>query len=369
MSMKRRRTTPSGSRGSRSRGGVRDRHNVVTSENDNLSKALADLVPDEFRGTDRYLDVVQWNLEWFGAQKSLAKDKKRFGLVLDILTALNGDLFIFQEVTGPSKDGRYPGALDAVADELTKRGAGEYVVSYTDAGGEQRVAMMWDREWLRSKITRDPPDLFPAGAYKMSDGKDPFAQRTPFYGYFEARIPATSHEPDLKHGGGSNRFDFQALGVHLKAMGEGHPQRLASAEVLAKWLTAEAPKIDSDAFIMGDWNAPPDDSCWAPLHTLEQAPQSKVVFQKINDPSDFSYLWLANRSDKYVSRIDLSAMTLSSMQQVVGKAAQVVHWKPIQDVLAQAGDITAKKVKDVMAQLKDSISDHMPVVTRFYFTE
>jgi len=37
-------------------------HNVVTSANDNLSKALKDLVPPKYRGTDQFLDVVQWNV-------------------------------------------------------------------------------------------------------------------------------------------------------------------------------------------------------------------------------------------------------------------------------------------------------------------
>ena len=41
--------------------------------NDNLSRSFAGMVPQEYRDTDQYLNIVQWNIEWFGAQKS--KDK------------------------------------------------------------------------------------------------------------------------------------------------------------------------------------------------------------------------------------------------------------------------------------------------------
>jgi endonuclease/exonuclease/phosphatase family metal-dependent hydrolase len=341
-------------------------HNVVTAENDNLSAALSDLVPKQYHGTDLFLDVIQWNLEWFGARKSVAKDEQRLDVVLDVLEALNGDLFIFQEVAGPSWDKRYPGALDDVAAELTRRGAGDYVVYYTEAGGEQRVAMMWDRDWLRAKT--DARELFPRGTHLTEDGKDAFGGRTPLYACFEARSAAEA--PATGHGGSAHRrFDFQALGVHLKAMEDGAPQRLASARVLANWLTKDSPRVDSDAMIMGDWNAPPADKCWEPFHKLDHGSEARLAFRSINDPSKFSYLWLQNRTTKYVSRIDLTAMSLSSLEEVKGTAAEVVRWRPIQETLARAGELTDRQVQQVMLELKEQISDHLPVVTRFYFEE
>ncbi|MCX6855783.1 MAG: endonuclease/exonuclease/phosphatase family protein [Verrucomicrobia bacterium] len=336
---------------------------VVVAGNDQISEAIADIVPESQRGTDRYLDVVQWNIEWFGARKSEAKDVVRKGLVFQILKALNADLFVFQEVAGPSADGRYPGSLDDIAQALTDSGAGNYAVYYTKAGGEQRVAMMYDRDWVRAKT--DVEELFPRGTHEMPDGKDAFAGRTPLHGYFTARSVGA---PNPNGGVTSSKFDFQALGVHLKAMGEGAPQRLASAQVLADWLKRTAPLTDSDAMIMGDWNAAPDDECWAPIQALEADPESGVKFQSINDPSDFSYLWLKNRSDSYVSRIDLTAMTLSSARQVVGDAARVVRWKPIEEVIARTGDMTSTEARRVMNQLKDQVSDHLPTLSRFYFT-
>ncbi len=344
---------------------AQEQMNVVTSDNDNLSEALKDLVPEKHKGTDKFLDVVQWNLEWFGATKSRAKDKLRYDTILTVLEALNADLFVFQEIAGPSKDGRYPGALDAVADDLVARDAGDYRVAYSDAGGEQRIAMMWDRDWLRARAEIE--DLYDVGEHKTKDGKDAFARRSPLYGYFASRLPASGTE-DQRYG--SDSFDFQVLGLHLKAMEDGHEQRLKSADVLAGWLSKEAPTIDADVIMVGDWNAPPNDACWKPIHDLEKKPNPDVHFSDINDPDEFSYLWLRNKSTKFVSRIDLAAISSASMRKAVdGEASKVILWKPIEEALKIAGDLTDKEVVNVLSIIKEHVSDHLPTVTRFYFTD
>lgn len=341
------------------------RHNVLTAENDNVSRAFAKFVPERYRDTARFIDVLQWNIEWFGAAKSKAKDRERFDRVVDILEAFNSDLFVLQEIAGPSADGRYPGVLDGVAEELTRRGAGDYVVFYTNAGGEQRVATMWDRDWVRAKS--EVQELFERGKYQKPGKKDPFAGRTPLYGYFSARIPAGSN---VTVPSGAEKFDFQALGVHLKAMAEGAPQRRESAKILADWLTKTAPLTDSDTMILGDWNAGPDAPEWAPIRALEQGPGPRVHFSKINDPSDYSYLWLANRKEKFMSRIDLTAITLSSEKQIVKKqVAKVVKWLPIEEALAKAGSMTHKDVVKVLKEVKETISDHLPTLARFYIKQ
>lgn len=321
---------------------------VRAAPNDNLSKGFA-LVPEAYRDTDEYLNIVQWNIEWFGARRSAAKDVRRGELVLDILTAFNADLFVFQEVAGPTPDARRAGVLDDIADRLSERGAGDYAVDYTHAGGEQRVAMMWDRDYLRTKRTVE--DLFPEGAHRTADGKDAFATRTPLHGYFEAKVgPAT-------------RFDFQALGVHLKAMGNGQPQREVSARVLADWMEEARRTVDADILITGDWNAPPDAAEWEAIRSLPN-----VSFEAINDASDFSYLWLENQTTRFTSRIDLTALSLASDTPVPQVAAHVVHWTPIEEAIARAsGRVRDKEVRAVLAEIKETVSDHLPTITQFYF--
>lgn len=324
------------------------RQMVRAESHDNMSRSFSGLVPEQYRDTAQFLNVVQWNIEWFGAQKSKDKDRRRVEVVTDILEAFNADLFVFQEVAGPSRDGRYPGVFDSIAAELNSRGAGDYVVYYTEAGGEQRVAMMWDRDYIRSKS--DVVDLFPRGTHRMPDGKDAFAGRTPLHGIFEARV------------GEAGRFDFQALGVHLKAMGEGAPQRAHSASVLADWMQVTRAEIDADVLVLGDWNAPPNAAEWQAIRDLPG-----VHFEDINDESDFSYLWLANTTNKYVSRIDLAAISLASDTQPPTRVGKVVRWTPIQEALARASGLRDPQVRAVLKEIKETVSDHLPTITQFYF--
>lgn len=334
---------------------------VPTISGDNFSFAVDDLVPAERRGSKQYLDVVQWNLEWFGAAGPHEEfTRKRLPIILDIFEALNGDLFILQEIAGPTQDGRRKGALDEVADTLTRRGAGAYVVDYTKAGGQQRVAMMWDTQVLKARDNVE--ELFKQGEYKMADGKDPFARRTPLYGYFKGR--PVEADGSL---GSQGYFEFQTLGVHLKAMADGAAQREESAKILSDWMRVEAPLIDADVMIMGDFNAPPGDPCWAPFHALED--QDKAKFQSINDPTDFSYLWLDNATSRAVSKIDLAVLSLASAENVVGEAATAVRWKPIDEALKDSGTLSDKKVREIMKILKNELGDHLPCATRFFFRE
>lgn len=87
----------------------------------------------------------------------------------------------------------------------------------------------------------------------------------PLHGYFTARSvgEANPNTPGVVTRGA--KFDFQVLGIHLKAMGA---QRLVSAKVLEDLLKETAPLMDSDARILGDWTAAPDDDCWVPIHAL-----------------------------------------------------------------------------------------------------
>lgn len=58
------------------------------------------------------------------------------------------------------------------------------------------------------------------------------------------------------------------------------------------------------------------------------------------------------------------------MKQVAdGEVAKVVESKPIEDAIGQAGNMKDKEAVKVMRFLKEHISDHMPTVLRFHFTE
>ncbi len=269
--------------------------------------------------------------------------------VADVLEALNADIFVFEEIL--------EGSLDVIAQELGKRGAGHYKTTYGTTGGQQRVAMMNDVDWTRAKD--DVAELFSKGEVRTGAGSDAFP-RLPLRGSF-ATLPHRDGTP----------FDFQLVGLHLKsqrvsnaaAAGEDAEQRRTAADRLAKWLTAEAPAEDSDVILVGDWNKPPDAEEWAAFHKLEK--QGKALFTKANDTSEISHLMYRNASE-YGSRLDLGAMSIASAKQLVDKATKVVRWKKLDDLLDSQPK--AAELRQLIRDLSRDVSDHMPVVMRFYFT-
>lgn len=312
--------------------------------NDNLSKSLKDIIgglPQEVRNSDDFLDVISWNLRWFNY-----KEEDRVKNIVEILTYLNADLFIFQEIQ--------PGSLDVVAEKLKENGAGFYEVVYGSTGGDQRVAIMYDTEWVRTKDS--VVELFGKGAVKTGDNKEVFP-RLPLYGYFLAKSP----NPD------ESGFTFQLVGVHLKSqVGGGSSQRRTAAEKLAYWLEKEANDIDADTVIIGDWNKEPTDPDWTALQELEA--EKKVLFEQINDSSDFSHLYYQNKNE-IGSRLDIALMTSSAAKTMANKKTQVARWITIDNLLASAPEMKVAEIKAVLNNIKDNISDHMPLFVRYYLVE
>jgi hypothetical protein len=108
---------------------------VPVPANDNITKLIGKVLP-QYHDTDDYIDIVQWNLRWFNS-----KEPKRVDAIYKVLAQVNSDIFVFQEVAD--------GSVDGLAERLTKAGLGTYEAYYGSNGGQQRVAFMYDTEWLR----------------------------------------------------------------------------------------------------------------------------------------------------------------------------------------------------------------------------
>lgn len=311
--------------------------------NDILSTAFAgaDLVPDALRGVDTFLDIVTWNIRFFHDQ-----DPDRVDRIVSILGALNADIFVLEEI----KDG----SLDVVAEKLGARGAGHYSVAYGSTGGQQRVAMMWDLDWIRAKD--DVRELFGRGQIRSSDGRDAFP-RLPLWGYF------TGLRDDLEEA----PFDFQLLGLHLKSQrGGGQPQRIAASEKLATWMRLDAVQQDADVIMMGDWNEKPNSDTWEAMRRLEE--QGHALFQSINTTSEISHFYYRNR-DNLGSRLDLAAVSIAAADQMLDRdaGATVVRWRGLDEFLSHHP--SAQEIRRLISDIGKDVSDHLPVVTRFYWTE
>lgn len=230
------------------------------------------LVPESAQSDDRFLDLVTWNIKFFNN-----RDPKRITIITNILQELNADLFVFQEIEDRS--------LDTVAQNLIDAGAGLYKVVYGTTGGDQRVAIMYDTEWV--KASQNVKELFADEQLRVTvDGveKEVFP-RLPLGSTFVVRAEESP-------------FDFNLVGVHLKSQrGGGGKQRRAAAERLAQYIQTDA--ADEDIIIAGDWNAEPNRPEWEPIQALEQ--QGAIKFEGFNfvdDEAEGSHLSVGGRRSK-----------------------------------------------------------------------
>jgi endonuclease/exonuclease/phosphatase family metal-dependent hydrolase len=290
--------------------------------NDNISAAINEFVPETLRGTDRFLDIVNWNIRYFNEL-----DPARVRLITKIMGEINADIFVLQEIAEDS--------LDAVASALNGSGAGFYKTAYGESGGTQRVAFVYDTEWVRTKenfreLFQDEPNTLPNSTKRIFP-------RFPLHNVMHAFSQ-------------DGNFDFHLAGVHLKAyMGEDDPgtqQRRLSAERLERWSRAETD--DRDVIILGDFNKSPEAPEWRVFRDAEQ--EGHIRFHRWNNANEGSHWYRGKRS-----RIDLVIVSASVEQVAVEKEARVIPWKRVFESSTLRKDLIAR------------ISDHMPVVSRFYF--
>lgn len=312
------------------------------------------LVPDALKGTDQFLDIVSWNIRWFDSQ-----DKRRVDGIRNILGQINADILVLTEI---AEDG----ALDAVAEGLAKDKVGYYSTHYGTTGGQQRVVLMWDRDWVRTKSA--PVELFRDDPLVTAENgrKAEIFPRRPLWGFFEA-LPSTPAAAD--------GFTFELVGVHLKSQmapvgfsGRGGiPQRSAAAARLASWLDDPGEHFDEDVLIVGDFNAMPDEAEWHPFDVLER--KKKIEFKSINTvvdgKSDVTHLARLNKKGFGGSRLDMQIITNSEEAQSLAKEkAAIIRWS-FEDQLAS---LSTEDRNTLLKALKMNFSDHLPVVSRFYFT-
>lgn len=298
--------------------------------NDNLSRYLRDFIPDSLEGDNRFLDLITWNIKFFNN-----RDPKRVDNIQRIMQELNADIFVLQEIE--------EGSLDKVAEALTFSGAGLYKAVYGKTGGDQRVAFLYDTEWVKASSNIEA--LFEKENLTVSaDGMDkPVFPRLPLHGTF---VAYREEEP----------FDFHVVGVHLKSQrGGGQEQRAAAAQRLAQWATSET--TDEDIIIAGDWNAPPERPEWEPFRELESKRAFKFLgLNTADNATEASHLSVGGRR----SRLDLIVVSEAASPALFSSRATVINWNAL---------LESRNAPSLLNEIVDTISDHLPVVTRFYFTD
>lgn len=318
--------------------------------------AAENLVPPQFKDSDQFIDIVSWNIRWFDH-----KDPERVELVSDVLTEIGSDVFVLMEIADD-------GVLDEVIEKLNERRAGRYSVYVGPngtRGGQQRVAVLWDRDWVRAK--RNLRELFADNRPRVDDELKPGNQvdvfpRLPVSGYFGAKAED-----------GNEAFSFDLLGLHLKAQGPkprdyagtidrfGIPQRTESARRLAGYLRENTGNV----LVVGDWNADPMLGEWADIRELENA--GDVSFTSINPSDAPTHLARINKSGVVGTRLDLHLVTSAlEAKSVPNGCGAVVMWRVLDE--ASLKMMSSEDLKNLYKTIRDTYSDHLPVLSRFYGT-
>lgn len=306
----------------------------LIASNDRISALLHDkgLVPAPDEGSDQFFDLITWNIKFFNN-----RDPKRVTIISDILRELNADIFVFQEI-------EY-GALDVVAQNLIDAGAGLYKVAYGTTGGDQRVAIMYDTEWVRA--SNDIKELFfeERPTVEVEGRRKEVFPRLPLASRFIVRAAGSP-------------LDFNLVGVHLKSQrGGGGEQRQAAAQRLVDYVENEA--SDEDVIIAGDWNADPNRPEWQAVRDLELEELIEFdSFNFTNAEDEGSHLTVGGRR----SKLDLIVVTDDAARAVAEKP-NVVGWSILDDSSLSLTD------QEVRKKIIDTISDHLPVLVRFNFED
>jgi endonuclease/exonuclease/phosphatase family metal-dependent hydrolase len=302
---------------------------------DMIDGLIADnnLVPEALRGTDRYLDIITWNIRYFNA-----RDAKRVERIASLMAQLNADIFVLQEIED--------GSLDYVAEILIDSGAGLYKEAYGTTGGDQRVAFLYDMEFVRAK--QEIVELFPDRPRVSQTGRKEIFPRLPLH----AEMTGIARPGQ----GGVEMFDFNLLGLHLKSQrpdqtgDDGSPQRRMAGERLAAWVREEVGN-EPDIIMAGDWNAQADRREWEAIRKLEEEDMARFVAR--NPGGEASHFFKSGEG----SRLDLVLVTDSAEDNAVDPISRVIHWNQ------------ALQNRTKLRAMIETISDHMPVLSRFYFHE
>jgi endonuclease/exonuclease/phosphatase family metal-dependent hydrolase len=316
-------------------------------EGDRISVLFEDMLTPEQRGSDRFLDIVTWNIKWFNVQNS-----DRVARVSRIMAEINADVFILQEIE--------PQSMEPVAQALNGIGAGNYKTFYGATGGDQRVTFVYDQSMVRAAT--NPVNMFQDNEPVIQGTRKKVFPRLPIQMKLTAfatdRDASASTRPD---GRIISPFDFELAGVHLKSQrrdeagDDGTLQRQIAAEMLANWVKVDAD--DQDVIIAGDWNAAAERAEFKSIRALED--QGKLAFRSFNPDDEASYMFANGRS----SRLDYIVLSASALDVAVDKQSKVLRWKQLAD------DIEDGRARDQLRWIIDEVSDHLPVIARFYFVD
>ena len=281
------------------------------------------------------LDVVTWNLEWFGGSLGPADDDRQMGYAAQVMDSLGADIYILQEIVDTSRLG--------TLSRMLINGPYDYFVSLYASNAlnqlngnwrsGQKLAFLYKRNMFSTPNTRGftQTSTQSDNYYNWANGRYPF--------FFESNVTID---------GITKRIVF--LSVHAKAeMGDtdDYLRRKGAAELMYDSLNIQLPM--AHVLIAGDYN---DDLDQTISSVFPGSPTPYIRF--MNDTIRYKALsfWNSLRGDN----------------SYIGYPNMVDHSIASDDMVADYVDfscIVRKDAADWVTSYGQDLSDHYPVMSRF----
>ncbi len=271
--------------------------------------------------SDSTLDVVTWNIEWFGTDgNGPSNENLQLQNAAKVMHTLGSDLFALQEINGQPE-------LDDLIDELnTLSGSDDYtgfVASHID--GAQRMAYVYDSSVIQLRALSS-----------IIQGGSSFnwAQRLPY-----------TMEFDYSYDG--NNYSITAINIHAKAFSDeaSYNRRVSAAADLHDYLAAN--RAGETIIFLGDYNDDVDRS----IYNDEQTPYIDFVI----DLSNYKIL--------------SKALSDARRSSTTGFGEMIDHIT-ISDELFDFyvdGSVDLHEPEDYIEDYDGTTSDHYPVYANFQF--
>jgi len=262
---------------------------------------------------DHTLDVVTWNIEWFGSSSSGPGNVElQVQNVKQVIETLNADLYAFQEIAN------IPVFNNLVA-QLP--GYSGLVAPFTQT---QRTAYLFRNSTI---------EVLNSGLLTTGQNSSDWAGRLPFWLRFNANISG-------------HVIEIDSYNVHAKAFSDldSYNQRVRSSNSLKAFLDAN--RIDQNVIFLGDYNdfvvgSTPGGGLPSPYQNFQDDPHYYILTTPLQLAGFASW--------RFSSMIDHITVTNDLIENHIEGAQRV--------------DDTSTYIANYL----NTTSDHFPVLTRFYF--
>jgi len=301
----------------------------------NLNRSRVD-VNGSSLNKSKTLDVVNWNITWFGGTSNPPSNEQQQMLnAIKVMDSLDADIYILQEIVDTSRLGTVTRSL--------QNGPYSYIVSLFGSGapdntsgnwaGTQKMAYIY-RSNIFSNITSrayTSTSTNPNNNFNWSSGRFPFLM-----------------EADVTVDGVTKRISF--FNLHAKAdlgVATDYQRRKGGADLMADSLNAFYPT--QHFLIAGDYN---DDLDFTISTTAGTSATPYSAFTTNAASYSPNSLWISLRGDNsYIGQSDVIDHTISSNEMN-------------QDYHAFSSMLVTEALNWVNSY-RDSLTDHIPLLTRF----